>query len=118
MVIMQAVYQETGGHDVATSHIGLQLRDIAEAPDSIRIFAAWQFGNHDIVVFTVQSIEEPDFALLYWPGNGETWVHLVEGPAFFLLEGRKKICRGETVVIVANSGLKCENPCGSFAVLS
>src|SRR6266536_4827142 len=117
MVIMQTVHQETGSHNVAASYICLDLSKVAEAPDGVSIFAGRQVRNHYIFVFPVKSIEAPDLSFLDRAGNSEPWINLVEGPAFLVLERRKKVCGGETIMIIADSGVKSENSGRAFTVL-
>src|SRR6266567_6642270 len=105
MVIVQAVHQETGGHNVAASYICLHLRKVAETPDGVSIFAAWQIRNHHIVVFAIEAVEKPDSSFLDRPGKSEARVNFVKRPSFLVLEGGEKVGGGETVMIVANSGL-------------
>ena len=59
-----AVEQEAAGQDVGRGDIGLELRQIAEAPYGSAVAAARQTANDVFIVFAINRVVEPDLSLL------------------------------------------------------
>src|SRR5215470_3787971 len=117
MIVVQTVGQEAIGYDVGGRYVGLDFCEIAEPPDVIVIFTSRKFGNDHVVVLTIESVKEPDFAFFNRTRKSKPRIHFVEGQSFLALYGRHEVSGRKTKVIVANSGLKAKDPGRAVSVL-
>src|SRR5579863_2394971 len=105
MFIVQFIYYEARRYDVVRVDIRLDFSDVAHPPDRVLVLVVWQFGDDDVVVFSLDAVEKPDFSFFDRPRKSESRVNFIEGPSFFILQGWKEVGGDETEVIVAVTGI-------------
>ena len=73
-------------------------------------------GDDEVVVLTIERVEEPHFAGANRAGERDARRPLVEGNAVLVLQRGNEIGGDDVELVVADAGVQAENAAGSFAV--
>src|SRR5579872_4843145 len=112
VAVLEAIEQEAAGQDVGAGNVGLQLEQVAEAPERRLVGIGGQVANKVVVVFEVLGVIEPDFALLERAGNREAGCPLIQVDAANELEGGQEVGAGVAQVLIADAGGEVEHAGG------
>ena len=96
----------------------MHLRQVAHPPEVIRIRVVGQLGDDEVVVFSIQGIEEPYLTFSNWARNGEPGRPLIQGDAFLVLQRRNEVGGEKAIVVVSDSAVQAEHAAWAFSILS
>src|SRR5512146_1264003 len=117
VAVLEAVEEEAAGQDVGAGDIGLQLNEVAEAPERRLVGSSGQVADKIVVVLEVLGLVEPGLASLQRAGNGETGGPLIQIDAANKFKRGQKVGAAVAQVVVADAGAEGENAGGGAAEL-
>ena len=116
MLIVGEVHVEAAGQDIARSQVGLNLEEIAEAPENVAVRAGRQLGNDDVVVFAIEGVVEPGPPLADGAGQDEARRELIESDSTLVLQRWEEVGGDKAEVVVASRGIELDDAAGAFSV--
>ena len=91
MLIVGEVHVEAGGQDIARGRVGLDLEEIAQAPENVGVRAGRQLRNDDVVVFTIEGVVEPGAAFAERSGDSQAGREFVQSDSVLVLQRRNEV---------------------------
>src|SRR5580698_9756826 len=61
--IVKVIRQEAGRHDVASGEVGLQLDQVVDTPDVVKVGAGGELLGDVVVVLAIEGVEKPRVSL-------------------------------------------------------
>src|SRR5580700_7759808 len=115
--IVEVIRQEAGRHDVAGGEVGLQLDQVVDAPDVVKVGTVGELLGDVVVVLAVEGIEKPRVSLADGAGHGVDGRPVGERDAFDILRSGNEVGCEEAEVVVAHAGVQGHYAARTFAKL-
>src|SRR5689334_25104971 len=117
MWISRLVQQVACGQDISRGEIGLHFCEISESPRIIVLRRAIRKpGDDEIVVLSVEPLEEPNLPFLQRTGKGDSWDEAVELQPILVLHGRNEVRRSKTEMVISNPSLDVQHAARTLTV--